>query len=245
LSGVGFQYATKELGANPVLYAAVVENNISMGLVKSYPFQSTHQIQGGIVPIRRRAARDKPNLAVRKATEDDLEDIANGMNDFYREHNLWRPVTPTSLRDFVEMEVAGISPNHLYIVTKMGRIAGGLSISDQSELVRMRLEKPPFFLQLLGSILGVLPKSGILDSLTVRRVWFRDGELDAARYLWQYLRYHLRNQGNSLGIAYDPRDETADVFQLPFWLPMFNATYVIRTDQDLDPDRLIYCVAGP
>ena len=245
MAEVGFQYIGNIFGSNLALYAAVVENNISMGLIQSYRFQSTHQIQGGIVPMRRIPVREKLNLVVRTAANDDLEDIANGMNAFYREHNLWRPVTPTSLREFVEMEVAGISPNKLYVVTKRGRIVGGLSLSDQSRLVRMRLEKLPFHIQLLGAVLGVLPKSGILHSLTIRRVWFKDGELNASQYLWQYLRYHLRNRGGCFGIAFDPRDKVADVFQLPFWLPMFNANYTIRTDKEVSTDRFVYCVAGP
>ena len=46
------------------------------------------------------------------------------------------------------------------------------------------------------------------------------GGAEAAQYLWNSLRYELREQGNCMGIAYDPRDQLADVFQIPFWLPM-------------------------
>jgi len=81
--------------------------------------------------------------------------------------------------------------------------------------------------------------------LTVRRVWFRGGELEAARYLWNSLRYELREQGNCLGIAYDPRDRLAEVFQVPFWLPMFKARYLVRASSPLEADRPIYCIAGP
>jgi hypothetical protein len=76
-------------------------------------------------------------------------------------------------------------------------------------------------------------------------VWFADGELESARYLWQTLRHTLRDQGNSLGIAYDPRDKLASVFQIPFWLPMFKARYAVRANTILDPDRPTYCLAGP
>jgi hypothetical protein len=48
-----------------------------------------------------------------------------------------------------------------------------------------------------------------------------------------------------MGIAYDPRDRLSDVFQIPFWLPMFRARYLIRSSAPLDADRVTYCIAGP
>jgi len=90
----------------------------------------------------------------------------------------------------------------------------------------------------------MLPKDGVLRALTVRRVWFTEGELDAGRYLWQRLRYQLRDRGNCLGIAYDPRDKLADLFQVPFWLPLVKARYLVRATGPLDPERTTYCIAG-
>jgi len=120
-----------------------------------------------------------------------------------------------------------------------------LSLSNRTNLIRMRLARASWHIRLLGGWLGLLPESGILEALTVRRVWFKEGELEAARYLWQSLRYELREEGNCLGIAYDPRDRLAGVFQVPFWLPIFKARYLVRASDPLEPERLIYCIAGP
>lgn len=245
LSDYGVAYAERILGADPILYGAIMEGNISMALTKYYGFQLTKPIQGGIVPMRRSPPYVKPGLVVRAACENDLEEIADGMNAFYRKHNLWSPVTPDFLRNFLGKEVAGIHPNNLYVVTRGGRLVGGLSCSDRSRLVRMKLSNTPYYLRMLGGLLGVLPKSGILHALTMRRIWFKPGELAAARYLWQSLRYRLRQQSNSLGIAYDPQDTIANVFQIPFWLPMFKGYYVVKTNSPFNAERLIYCTAGP
>jgi hypothetical protein len=245
LADYGLEYAKKILGPEAVLYAAVPAGNISQALTKAYKFQSTKPIKGGVVPLRRSPPRPVPGLTVRPAAGGDLEEIAHGMNHFYREHNLWSPVTPAILQSFLATEVAGVQPNQLYVVTRGSQIVGGLSLSDQSRLVRMKLTRTPFFVRMLGAALGVLPQSGLLQALTVRRVWFAEDELEAARYLWQYLRYDLRPRGTSLGIAYDPRDPLAEVFQIPFWLPMVTAGYAIMAAEPLDPDRLTYCVAGP
>ena len=167
------------------------------------------------------------------------------MNAFYREHNLWIPVNVDTLEDFLKQEVNQVKPNQLYVAVRNGEIVAGVSLSDRTKLVRMRLARAPWYVRTLGGWLGLLPASGILEALTVRRVWFREGELEAARYLWQKLRYDLRERGNCLGIAYDPRDRLADMFQVPFWLPMFKARYLVRASDTLEDERLIYCIAGP
>jgi hypothetical protein len=146
---------------------------------------------------------------------------------------------------FRNTKIAGIRPNELYVATRNGLIAAGLSVSNRTKLIQMKIENLPRYAQLLGALLGILPRDGLLRALTARHVWFVDGELQTARYLWQSLRHMLREQGNCLGIAYDPRDRLADVFRIPFWLPMFQASYAVRANTTQDPDRPIYCLAGP
>ena len=245
LSDFGLAYAENILGSDPILYAAITEGNISKALTKKYEFQSTKVIQGGVVPMRRSAPKAKTGLSVRRASDDDLDEFANGLNTFYRDHNLWSPVTANGLQSLMEKEVAGIRPNALYVVTRDENMLGGLSVSNLSSLVRMRLSNTPLPLRMLGALLGILPKDGVLDSLTIRRVWFREGELKAGRTLWQQIRYDLRQQGSSLGIAFDPRDKLTEVFQIPFWLPLFDAHYVIKTKNPENLERLTYCIAGP
>lgn len=245
LSDWALEYITDLLRADTVLYGAVMAGNLSLKLAEQYGFKPTMPIQGGIVPMRKKPPSSIPGLEVRPAERNDLPAIVEGMNAFYREHNLWSPVSVDTLEEFLAREVTGVKPNQLYVVVRGGEILAGLNLSDRTKLVRMRLARAPWFLRLLGGWLGVLPSSGILDALTVRRVWFREGELEAARYLWSSLRYELRDQGNCLGVAYDPRDRLAEVFQIPFWLPMFKARYLVRAPDPLEADRLIYCIAGP
>jgi hypothetical protein len=195
--------------------------------------------------MRKNPSVSIPNLEVRLANRSELPAIVEGMNAFYRAHNLWSPVSVDTLEDFLGQEVAEVIPNQLYVAVRGEEVVAGLSLSDRTKLVRMRLARAPWYIRLLGGWLGLLPSSGILDALTVRRVWFREGELEAARYLWNSLRYELCERGNCLGIAYDPRDRLADVFQIPFWLPMFKARYLVRASEQLDAGRLTYCIAGP
>jgi ribosomal protein S18 acetylase RimI-like enzyme len=241
----GNRYAEKLLGADPVVYAAVPQGNVGLTLAQAHDCQTTGPIQGGIVPMLRSAPKSTTALEVRAVDQDDLAEVAHGMNQFYRKHNLWSPVTPSTLDDFQNTSVAGIRPNRLYVVARNHRIVGGLSLSNRTQLIRMKITNIPGYAKLLGALLRLLPRDGVLRALTVRHVWFADGELEAVRYLWNYLRHSLRDQGDALGVAYDPRDRLADVFQIPFWLPMFKACYIVRASTALDPDRPVYCLAGP
>ncbi len=244
LSDWAMEYITDLLRSDAILYGAIMAENISLKLADRYRFQSTKPIQGGIVPMRKRSPASIPDLDLRPAKRDELPDVVDGMNTFYGEHNLWSPVSVDTLDEFWGREVAGVNLNQLYVAVRSGEVVAGLSLSDQTKLVRMRLARAPWYVRLVGGWLGVLPESGILEALTVRRVWFKEGELEAARYLWDSLRYDLRDQGNCMGIAYDPRDRLADVFQIPFWLPMFKARYLVRAFDPLEADRLTYCIAG-
>jgi len=245
LSDWALEYITDLLRSDAVLYGAVMAKNVSLKLGERFGFKATKPIQGGIVPMRKSSPAEIPDLEVRPVERRELPAIVGGMNAFYRDHNLWIPVSIDTLEYFLGQEVDEVKPNQLYVAVRGGQVVAGLSLSDRTKLVRMRLTHAPWYVRTLGGWLGLLPESGVLDALTVRRVWFREGELEAARYLWDWLRYELREQGNCLGIAYDPRDRLADVFRVPFWLPMFKARYLVRASAPLEPERLIYCIAGP
>jgi predicted N-acetyltransferase YhbS len=245
LAGWALEYITDLLRSDTVLYGAIMAGNASLKLADQYGFRATRQIQGGIVPMRSRPPASIPDLEVRPANRNELSAVVEGMNAFYRAHDLWSPVSVDTLEEFLGREVAGIKPNQLYVAVRGGEVVAGLSLSDRTKLVRMRLDRAPWYVRSLGGWLGLLPPSGILDALTVRRVWFSEGQLEAGRYLWQMLRYELREETNSLGIAYDLRDRLANLFQIPFWLPMFKARYLVRASKPLEPERLMYCVAGP
>lgn len=245
LSDWALEYITDLLRSDVVLYGAIMAGNVSLKLADRYGFKATKPIQGGIVPMRKSPPKPVPGLEVRLAERNELSAIVEGMNAFYREHNLWVPVSVDTLEDFLRQEVDGVKPNQLYVAVRGGEVVAGLSLSDRTKLVRMRLARAPWYIRTLGSWLGLLPASGVLEALTVRRVWFQEGELEAARFLWDTLRYKLREQGNCMGIAYDPRDRLADVFQIPFWVPMFKARYLVRASNPLEVERSIYCIAGP
>jgi GNAT superfamily N-acetyltransferase len=245
LSEWGLNYLASLTGGEIVLYAAIMQGNISLKLAERFDFQATEPIQGGVIPVRKHPPEPQPGLEVRTARQDDLPGIAEGMNRFYREHNLWSPVSAATLMAFLQREASGVRPNQLYVAKRGREILAGLSLSDCTKLVRMRVVRASWPVRLLGGWLGVLPPSGVLRALTARRLWFNPGELQAGRYLWQTLRFRMRDCADGLGIAFDPRDSLGNLFQVPRWLPMFPARYLVRAPGALQVERPTYCIAGP
>lgn len=245
LAAWGLEYLAALGGPGVVPYAAIMQGNLSLKLAARYGFQATPPIRGGVVPVRRRAPSIPADLEVRPARPEELPALAEGMNAYYREHNLWSPSAPERLVAFLAREAAGVRPNQLLVAVRAGRLVAGLSLTDATGLVRMRVARAPWTVRLLGAWLGLLPRSGVLRALTVRRLWFAPGELSAARGLWEALRYSARGRADGLGIAFDPRDPAAAVYRVPVWLPTFPARYLVRAPGELDADRPTYCIAGP
>ncbi len=244
LARFGLARVRERLGADAVVYAAVLEGNPISRLVKELGFEATAPIRGALVPTRRSAPDGPADLCVRPAGAQDGPQIASCMNAFYAAHNLWSPVSADSLAAFAAREVGGVRPNRLYVAARAGELVAGLSVSDRTAVVRMVVTRAEPLVRAAGRALGILPADGALRALSVRQVWFRPGELAAAQLLWQTLRFALREPGRCLGIAWDPRDPVAGVFRLPRWLPSFPARYLVRAAARIQPERLTYCVAG-
>ena len=132
LSDWALEYITDLLRSDAVLYGAIMAGNASLKLADQFEFQTTKPVQGGIVPMRVRPPVAIPDLEVRQAERNELSSIADGMNAFYRDHNLWIPVSVDTLDDFLKQEVDGIKPNRLYVVVRGGQIVAGLSLSDRT-----------------------------------------------------------------------------------------------------------------
>ena len=154
LSDWALEYITDLLASDAVLYGAIMAGNVSLKLADQYGFQATEPIQGGIVPMRKHPPASIPDLEVRPAERSELPAVVEGMNTFYREHNLWSPVSVDTLEEFLGQEVAGVKPNQLYVAVRGGQVVAGLSLSDRTKLVRMRLTRAPWYVRIAGRLAG-------------------------------------------------------------------------------------------
>lgn len=101
------------------------------------------------------------------------------------------------------------------------------------------IEKVPTLISLANLVLKVIPPDREMRPLQAEKMWFAPNGLEAARYLWQTLRWTWRDRGSSLVCNYDPRSPIRQWLQVPFWMPTTSVSIASRAPQRMSAERLI------
>ena len=121
-----------------------------------------------------------------------------------------------------------------------GSLQAGIVVTEACRLLTVQVERMPAFIKLANALIRLFPSDGVLRLLTVERFWHLPGRIDAARYLYETLRWEMRSRGNILQSSVDLRDPLAKVFSLAPWEPRLELSLAIRGPVPLDEARLIY-----
>ncbi|MBM3471437.1 MAG: GNAT family N-acetyltransferase [Armatimonadetes bacterium] len=217
--------ARDQIGPDGVLYAHIQSNNTgSLRIFETLFDRMAGPIDFGGPPMRRRPMKRRPDVIVRPANHKELPLIAEGLNQFYADYDLFPPETEESLKDWLDDEL-----HHYHVAADAhGQVLAGIGVFDEPALRETEILDMPVPLKLLNRLVGLVPRDGVLRRLVTSRVWFRPGYLAAAQCLWQTLRFELREKGNMLGVGYDHMDGgLRRVFGLPRWLPMAHTTVAL------------------
>ncbi len=207
--------------------------------------QQTRRVIVTPVPMRSRAPRPRSatvssGLVVRGAEHRDLDQLADGINAFYRDHDLSRPVDGQSLADWINRSLLGQQVNH-YIVAadRSGRLLAGVGLYEESRLLTTEITRMPPVIRLAARAVGVVPSDDMMRNLHAKLMWFAPDRLDAARHLWQTVRWDWREHGTSILTTIDPRDPLRQMLQNPRWLPTTSFTFAVRSKEILREGRLL------
>jgi len=169
-------------------------------------------------------------ISIRPATPDDYPAIVQQSNQFYADYNLYPPLTVDSLA--ARLGAALKVYDYQVAVDAQNRLVAGTMISERARLlVDEFVNAPP-------EMRPTLPPDGILRALEVGMTWFED--VDAARQLWQTIRWAYRERVNNPIANYDPRGPLAAVFETePGPVPPVEIVLAIRAPLTLNTDRLL------
>lgn len=235
--------ALEKLGEEGLITASIQYGNRgSIATAQKWCQQWVGPIKGSMTRMRTRPPSQLADVLVREAYADEFEQITHQQNQFYRNHNFYKPETPETLTTWLTTTPFDTPFNHyLVAVDRHGNILGGLSLTDQFRLVRMQMEHMTAFARVLNRFLGVVPSDGSLRQVNVSRLWYAPGQLAAARYLWETIRWEWRNRGSVLVCYFDPRGCLPKVLRLPIWMPTSKFILAIRGGVNtLTQDKLIY-----
>ena len=235
-------YAREQLGDDVVIYANIQRGN--SGSVRTAAYWSSQFIGGQqLVPFEPllRAPQPDSRCIVRQAQENDLEQLADKLNRFYADFNLYQPQTASALREWLEHTVQEHAVHQYWIVLDTnGDIRAGVGVTHQALYMEVQVERMPAPLRILNQLLHVVPTDGRLRQLDTSLLWYEPMHLDAARYLWQSVRYEVRESGNTILCTFDPRSPIMHMITPPRFIPRAHLGTAIYAPFQLRPDRPLY-----
>lgn len=235
-------YARQRFGEDVLLLAFIQQgNDPSLAVAQTWAQQIGGELQSSLMRVRSKPPRPVAGVIVRAAQPADLESVAAGMNEFYRDHALYRPETAATLTAWLQSSPFDTPIRRLFVAeSEADGIVAGLAVTEQCRLTTMEVQRMPGLVRLLNKVVHMVPPDGVLRQLGVSKMWYAPGRQEAAQYLWQSIRWQSRHQGSHLVCSYDPRGNLPGVLRLPFWLPKGSSVLAAAGPVSIDDDQLLY-----
>lgn len=233
--------AIKRNGSDTIILADIQTGNVgSTANAKKWASQIAGRVVTSPATMRGKPPRPNPGIRVREATGDDLEAITQNLNTFYQDYNFFHPQTPQSLRAWLDKTPFPQPVNHYLVATdSANRLLAGLAIAEEWRLMSFYIEKAPLSVRLANLLLKVIPPDKEMRALQTDMLWFAPGQLEAARHLWQTVRWEWRDRGSSLLANFDPRSPIPQVIQQPAWMPTTSVSLALRSPVPMSESRLL------
>jgi GNAT superfamily N-acetyltransferase len=191
-------------------------------------------------PMRRPPGARSP-WRVREAEPRDLERIAEGLNASYRGFNFYAPESAASLADWHAETPVETPWRFMYVAEDAkGELVCGLSLAETGRIKSTRMVRMPVPIRILNHLVRLVPKDGLMQEVGVSRFWYRPGAEQAARRLWEVVRWEWRTRGNTFMLWSDPLAPLARLMKPLPWMPKSTGTLAIAAPVELDERRYLY-----
>jgi ribosomal protein S18 acetylase RimI-like enzyme len=233
---------TEERRTELVLAGIQTGNVASLGNAHKWANQITRPLQ--IIPLPMRTRRPTfpgpAAVSVREVRRSELDQLAGHLNAFYDGYNLTGRHDAASLAAWLDRSPLTTPVNHyLVAVAPSGRLLAGVGVHEEPRLLSLHVDSLPALPRLANHLVRIVPPDKVMRNLPVQLIWFSPGQLEAARYLWQSVRWQWRDRGSSLVVTSDPRSVLRGVIQRPVWMPTTSVRLAVRSNRPLDPERLL------
>jgi GNAT superfamily N-acetyltransferase len=236
--------ANGRIGDEGLILATIQKGNEgSFAVAKKWSRQFAGETRAGVTRVRSGPPKPINGIVVRSANANELATVAEGLNGFYEGYNFYTPHTAETLTNWLERSPFDTPINHYYVaVTTEGRILAGAAVTEQYRTVEMQVHHIPTPMRWLNKLVKLVPPDGTLKQLSVDKIWFEPGQLKAAQFLWETIRWEWREKANTLTVFFDPRSPVATVFKIPAWLPKGQLVMAIRGPVPMNEGALLYAL---
>jgi len=168
-------------------------------------------------------------VRVRAVEPEELAAFVRAANDCYAGHNFWSPLAVQGLQAWLHPDDSRIRRSLYVTEAAGGRPVAGVAVSDATALRSGAVEHAPWPIRVIGRSLGLIDAAGHMRFVSAGALWYRPEQAVAARYLWDWLRWHLRfspprfgegSGATALLIDYDPRGPAARAVTRPRYVPV-------------------------
>lgn len=196
--------------------------------------------------VRQRSPRLPVGYSIRHATELDYQLVTEQLNHFYRDYTLYTPKCAMSHGNSTESLPRQLNNalrpiSHFLLLDQTNKPLAGITISEEFRIRTMLVPSLSFPMRAVNKIVRLIPPSGELRPVTCSDLWHTDNSANAARLLFQAMRYRYRDSADILLYTYDQKSSLGNIIQPPFWILKgklsLAANEPIPTDTPLYPVR--------
>jgi GNAT superfamily N-acetyltransferase len=202
------ELAQARFGDGCVIWAIIQRNNTGSERTAVKWANQFLEERIAIVPLRMRSVppRRSRHFEVRPARPDELDTVAEHMNRFYRDTNLYSPETGSSLAAWLEGSPFDTPFRHYQVVTdKAGSILAGMGLSENYRLRTTIITHLPAGMRVLNRFFNVIPAGGEMREVSISRLWYVPEQMQAAQHLLETMRWEWRERCTSLLFSADLR----------------------------------------
>jgi len=248
--GLGFQIANWRVqqardafGDECVIGTGMLQENLaSRGVAKKWCWEFVGPFNVFIVPIRSQPPRSLPGVTVRELETNEYEEFAAKQNDFYKDYNFYMPRNESSIARLMDIAPGGKKLyRHYAAVDNSGNLLAGAQVWFRGLLKSDTVNNVPAPIRVLNRVLHLLPSDFVIRDAAVTGLWHVPGQLQAAQYVWEMIRWLSKEQATSIAIGFDPRDPIQEAVKLKPWhQPRPKIMLAIHGPSPIDRDKLIF-----
>jgi GNAT superfamily N-acetyltransferase len=197
-----------------------------------------------VVPTRKRRPKSLLGITVRDIEKKEYEEFASKQNAFYKNYNLYPPGDVNSIANALGVSVGGKMPYRYFAaIDKNGNLLAGAQTWARGLLKSDSFDNPPPPLRMINRVFQLLPSDFIIRDVSVNGPWYESVQLEAAKFLWETIRWECQDQGTTIAAAIDSRDPLIRVITLrPWHQPRPKITLAIHGPSPMNRDQLLFGV---
>lgn len=181
------------------------------------------------------------DLVIRPPNSAEFTTVAEQLNAFYASYQFYSPHSAASLSNWLASSPFPIPHRHYRVaVDAQGRLVAGAAVIERYRLKSMRVRHAPRWVWWINRLLNFIPATRLIRPLSVSKVWFAPDHRNAARAIWETVRWEWRKKADSLLISFDPSSSLSQSIALRPWWP--KTRFYLALSEDLSSSIPIYAL---